>query len=94
MLVPGPKQAEHPAWGQEVTVKMQGVLEDRTVVEKDPKLVFVIGEGDVNQVGPTDILTDDRTGSSTLSSTLSHTPAPTKLNTGLACSFRECTCDI
>lgn len=39
-----------PAWGQEVTVKMQCVLEDRTVVEKDSKLVFVIGEGDVNQV--------------------------------------------
>jgi len=39
-----------PAWGQEVTLKMQGVLEDRTVVEKDCKLVFVIGEGDVNQV--------------------------------------------
>ncbi|KAM8750361.1 FKBP prolyl isomerase 16 [Acanthopagrus schlegelii] len=38
-----------PAWGQEVTVKMQCVLEDRTVVEKDCKLVFVIGEGDVNQ---------------------------------------------
>lgn len=29
---------------------MQGVLEDRMVVEKDTKLVFVIGEGDVNQV--------------------------------------------
>ncbi|XP_034390343.1 peptidyl-prolyl cis-trans isomerase FKBP8 isoform X1 [Cyclopterus lumpus] len=28
---------------------MQCVLEDRTVVEKDCKLVFVIGEGDVNQ---------------------------------------------
>lgn len=42
--------APRPTWGQEVTVKMQGVLEDRTVVEKDPKLVFVIGEGDVNQV--------------------------------------------
>lgn len=39
-----------PTWGQEVTVKMQCVLEDRTVVEKDCKLVFVIGEGDVNQV--------------------------------------------
>ncbi|XP_070828504.1 FKBP prolyl isomerase 16 [Chaetodon trifascialis] len=38
-----------PIWGQEVTVKMQCVLEDRTVVEKDSKLVFVIGEGDVNQ---------------------------------------------
>ncbi|KAM6960773.1 FKBP prolyl isomerase 16 isoform 2-T2 [Aplochiton taeniatus] len=49
VLKPGPQQALHPAWGQEVTVKMQGVLEDRTVVEKDSKLVFVIGEGDVNQ---------------------------------------------
>uniref|UniRef100_A0A7N8XY28 peptidylprolyl isomerase n=1 Tax=Mastacembelus armatus TaxID=205130 RepID=A0A7N8XY28_9TELE len=39
----------HPTWGQEVTVKMQCVLEDRTVVEKDWKLVFVVGEGDVNQ---------------------------------------------
>lgn len=39
-----------PTWGQEVSVKMQCVLEDRTVVEKDCKLVFVIGEGDVNQV--------------------------------------------
>lgn len=41
-----------PTWGQEVTVKMQCVLEDRTVVEKDCNLVFVIGEGDVNQVNP------------------------------------------
>uniref|UniRef100_A0A3Q3WAZ1 peptidylprolyl isomerase n=1 Tax=Mola mola TaxID=94237 RepID=A0A3Q3WAZ1_MOLML len=41
--------ALRPTWGQEVTVKMQCVLEDRTVVEKDSKLVFVIGEGDVNQ---------------------------------------------
>lgn len=43
-------EVAHPSWGQEVTVKMQCVLEDRTVVEKDCKLVFVIGEGDVNQV--------------------------------------------
>ncbi|CAK6951076.1 FKBP prolyl isomerase 16 [Scomber scombrus] len=41
--------ALQPTWGQGVTVKMQCVLEDRTVVEKDSKLVFVIGEGDVNQ---------------------------------------------
>ncbi|XP_070687000.1 FKBP prolyl isomerase 16 [Pempheris klunzingeri] len=41
--------APQPTWGQEVAVKMQCVLEDRTVVEKDSKLVFVIGEGDVNQ---------------------------------------------
>ncbi|XP_061780397.1 FKBP prolyl isomerase 16 [Nerophis lumbriciformis] len=41
--------AQRPTWGQEITVKMQGVLEDRTVVEKDCKLVFVIGEGDTSQ---------------------------------------------
>lgn len=50
MLQASPENAMTPAWGQEVTLKMQGVLEDRTVVEKDCKLVFVIGEGDVNQV--------------------------------------------
>lgn len=45
-----------PSWGQEATVKMQCVLEDRTVVEKDSKLVFVIGEGDVNQVNALKLL--------------------------------------
>uniref|UniRef100_A0AAY4BQK0 peptidylprolyl isomerase n=1 Tax=Denticeps clupeoides TaxID=299321 RepID=A0AAY4BQK0_9TELE len=49
VLEPGPPEAPSPAWGQEVTLKMQGVLEDRMVVEKDCKLEFVIGEGDVNQ---------------------------------------------
>ncbi|GAA6225512.1 peroxisomal membrane protein 11A isoform X1 [Lates japonicus] len=49
VLEPGVPLAPCPTWGQEVTVKMQCVLEDRTVVEKDCKLVFVIGEGDVNQ---------------------------------------------
>ncbi|XP_040893461.1 FKBP prolyl isomerase 16 [Toxotes jaculatrix] len=49
VLKPGDLHALCPTWGQEVTVKMQCVLEDRTVVEKDCKLVFVIGEGDVNQ---------------------------------------------
>ncbi|XP_070406487.1 FKBP prolyl isomerase 16 isoform X1 [Nothobranchius furzeri] len=49
VLQNGDSQVLHPVWGQEVTVKMQGVLEDRTVVEKDCKLVFVIGEGDVIQ---------------------------------------------
>lgn len=46
----GLQQCTQPVWGQEVTVKLQGILEDRTVVEKDSKLVFVIGEGDVHQV--------------------------------------------
>ncbi|XP_026222390.1 peptidyl-prolyl cis-trans isomerase FKBP8 [Anabas testudineus] len=49
VLEPGILEAVQPTWGQEVTVKMQCVLEDRTVVEKDCKLVFVIGEGDVTQ---------------------------------------------
>ncbi|NP_001373781.1 FKBP prolyl isomerase 16 [Danio rerio] len=49
VLQAGPENALTPAWGQEVTLKMQGVLEDRTVVEKDSKLVFIIGEGDVTQ---------------------------------------------
>ncbi|KAM3870618.1 FKBP prolyl isomerase 16 [Diretmus argenteus] len=49
VLEPGTLHALCPTWGQEVTVRMQGVLEDWTVVEKDCKLVFVIGEGDVNQ---------------------------------------------
>ncbi|KAK5605417.1 hypothetical protein CRENBAI_025616 [Crenichthys baileyi] len=49
VLESGDIQVPHSTWGQEVTVKLQGVLEDRTVVEKDCKLVFVIGEGDVIQ---------------------------------------------
>lgn len=52
MLESGDPSGPSPTWGQEVTAKMQCVLEDRTVVEKDSKLVFVIGEGDVNQVNP------------------------------------------
>ncbi|KAG7252661.1 hypothetical protein CRUP_013075 [Coryphaenoides rupestris] len=49
ILKPGPPEAPRPNWGQEVTVKLQGVLEDRSVVEKDRKLVFVVGEADVIQ---------------------------------------------
>ncbi|KAM9754176.1 FKBP prolyl isomerase 16 isoform 2-T3 [Menidia menidia] len=49
VLKSGDSEGSLSTWGQEVTVKMQGVLEDRTVVEKDCKLVFVIGDGDVNQ---------------------------------------------
>lgn len=50
MLQPAAPDAPSPTCGQEVTAKMQCVLEDRTVVEKDCNLVFVIGEGDANQV--------------------------------------------
>ncbi|KAF7666512.1 hypothetical protein LDENG_00104480 [Lucifuga dentata] len=49
VLQPGTPEAPCPTWGQEITVKMQCVLEDHTAVEKDSKLIFVIGEGDVNQ---------------------------------------------
>ncbi|XP_036005843.1 peptidyl-prolyl cis-trans isomerase FKBP8 isoform X1 [Fundulus heteroclitus] len=49
VLQSGDIHVPHATWDQEVTVKMQGVVEDRTVVEKDCKLVFVIGEGDVIQ---------------------------------------------
>ncbi|CAL8262078.1 unnamed protein product [Merluccius merluccius] len=49
VLKPGLPHAPHPTWGQEVTVKLQGVLEDRSVVEKDSKLVFIVGEADVIQ---------------------------------------------
>ncbi|XP_077423704.1 FKBP prolyl isomerase 16 [Vanacampus margaritifer] len=49
VLGPAPSSAPRPIWGQQVTVKMQAVLEDRTVVEKDCKLVFIVGEGDVSQ---------------------------------------------
>ncbi|XP_039627287.1 FKBP prolyl isomerase 16 [Polypterus senegalus] len=37
-----------PLAGQEVTIRLLGMLDDGTVVEKDPKLSFIIGEGDVN----------------------------------------------
>ncbi|XP_066557998.1 FKBP prolyl isomerase 16 [Amia ocellicauda] len=49
VLEPGQEQAVPPAWDQEVTMKLLGLLEDGTVVEKDPKLAFTMGEGDVNQ---------------------------------------------
>lgn len=52
MLECGALDALQPTWGQEVAVKMQCVLDDRTAVEKDRNLVFIIGEGDVNQVKP------------------------------------------
>ncbi|XP_007907980.1 FKBP prolyl isomerase 16 [Callorhinchus milii] len=41
--------ASRPFMGQEVTMKLQGLLEDGTIVDRDPKLTFVIGDGDVIQ---------------------------------------------
>lgn len=61
MLESSDPNGPSPAWGQEVTVKMQCVLEDRTVVEKDSKLLFVIGEGDVNQVKALKLLVGNST---------------------------------
>ncbi|XP_067873860.1 peptidyl-prolyl cis-trans isomerase FKBP8-like [Heterodontus francisci] len=49
ILKEGQGQATRPEVGQEVTIKLLGVLEDGTIIDKDPKLTFVIGDGDVLQ---------------------------------------------
>lgn len=72
-----------PTWGQEATVKMQCVLEDRTVVEKDSKLVFVIGEGDVNQVN-----TNCYAQYSTFTTQLEHPNSVEQVNCPLCVSFQ------
>ncbi|XP_063268334.1 peptidyl-prolyl cis-trans isomerase FKBP8-like isoform X6 [Prinia subflava] len=41
-----------PMPGQEVSVKVLGALEDGGLVERDPRLIFVPGHGDVVQVSP------------------------------------------
>ncbi|XP_062998750.1 peptidyl-prolyl cis-trans isomerase FKBP8-like [Elgaria multicarinata webbii] len=41
----GQGKGGRPRPGQEVTVKLLGVLEDQSLVEKDPKLTFVLGQG-------------------------------------------------
>ncbi|XP_044300844.1 peptidyl-prolyl cis-trans isomerase FKBP8-like [Varanus komodoensis] len=41
----GRGESSRPQPGQEVTVKLLGVLEDQSLVEKDPKLTFVLGQG-------------------------------------------------
>ncbi|XP_067411495.1 peptidyl-prolyl cis-trans isomerase FKBP8-like isoform X2 [Emydura macquarii macquarii] len=45
----GHGEASRPQAGQEVTLKLLGVLEDGTLVEKDPKLTFILEQGDVIQ---------------------------------------------
>ncbi|XP_032650071.1 peptidyl-prolyl cis-trans isomerase FKBP8-like [Chelonoidis abingdonii] len=45
----GQGEASRPQPGQEVTVKLLGVLEDGSLVEKDPKLTFILEQGDVIQ---------------------------------------------
>ncbi|XP_078386536.1 FKBP prolyl isomerase 16 [Cetorhinus maximus] len=49
ILKEGQGQATKPDVGQEVTIKLLGVLEDETIIDRDPKLTFVIGDGDVIQ---------------------------------------------
>lgn len=46
----GQGEGSSPRPGQEVTVKLLGVLEDRSLVEKDPGLSFVLGQGGAVQV--------------------------------------------
>ncbi|KAG6920517.1 peptidyl-prolyl cis-trans isomerase FKBP8-like, partial [Chelydra serpentina] len=46
----GQGEASRPQPGQEVTVKLLGVLEDGSLVEKDPTLTFILEQGDVIQV--------------------------------------------
>ncbi|KAM4676741.1 peptidyl-prolyl cis-trans isomerase FKBP8-like [Discoglossus pictus] len=49
ILKTGFGEATKPLPGQEVTVYLMGILEDGSLVEKDPKLSFVLDEGDVIQ---------------------------------------------
>ncbi|XP_043533498.1 FKBP prolyl isomerase 16 isoform X1 [Chiloscyllium plagiosum] len=49
ILKEGQGQATRPDVGQEVTLKLLGVLEDGTIIDRDPKLTFIIGDGDVIQ---------------------------------------------
>ncbi|XP_072258870.1 peptidyl-prolyl cis-trans isomerase FKBP8-like [Pyxicephalus adspersus] len=44
-----PGFGDKPLPGQEVTVSIMGILEDGSLVEKDPKLSFVLDDGDVIQ---------------------------------------------
>ncbi|KAJ1180160.1 hypothetical protein NDU88_005384 [Pleurodeles waltl] len=49
ILKTGLGETTKPLPGQEVTVKLLGIREDGTLVEKDPKLTFILDEGDVIQ---------------------------------------------
>ncbi|XP_056425785.1 peptidyl-prolyl cis-trans isomerase FKBP8 [Hyla sarda] len=49
ILRPGRGEDSKPLPGQQVTVYLMGILEDGCLVEKDPKLSFVLDEGDVIQ---------------------------------------------
>ncbi|XP_057225919.1 peptidyl-prolyl cis-trans isomerase FKBP8-like [Malurus melanocephalus] len=52
-----------PLPGQEVSVKVLGALEDGGLVERDPRLIFVPGHGDVVQVSPNRCVGQCRAGS-------------------------------
>ncbi|XP_051896246.1 FKBP prolyl isomerase 16 [Pristis pectinata] len=49
ILKEGQGKATRPDVGQEVTIKLLGVLEDGTIIDRDPKLTFLLGDGDVIQ---------------------------------------------
>ncbi|XP_066414613.1 peptidyl-prolyl cis-trans isomerase FKBP8-like [Molothrus aeneus] len=52
-----------PLPGQEVSVKVLGALEDGGLVERDPRLIFVPGHGDVVEVSPNRCAVQCRAGS-------------------------------
>ncbi|XP_055517008.1 FKBP prolyl isomerase 16 isoform X1 [Leucoraja erinacea] len=47
ILKEGQGEETRPTFGQEVTMKLLGVLEDGTIIDRDPKLTFRLGDGDV-----------------------------------------------
>ncbi|XP_072889145.1 FKBP prolyl isomerase 16 isoform X2 [Hemitrygon akajei] len=49
ILKEGQGKATRPDVGQEVTIKLLGALEDGTIIDRDPKLTFLLGDGDVIQ---------------------------------------------
>ncbi|XP_078283165.1 FKBP prolyl isomerase 16 [Rhinoraja longicauda] len=50
ILKEGQGEKTRPTVGQEVTMKLLGVLEDGTIIDRDPKLTFHLGDGDVIKV--------------------------------------------
>ncbi|NXA42721.1 FKBP8 isomerase, partial [Eudromia elegans] len=48
-LVPGRGEESRPRKGQDVTVRLTATREDGAVVEREPRLTFTLGDGDVLQ---------------------------------------------
>lgn len=49
MIVPGNGRDTRPQMGDQITVAYSAYLEDRTEVEKNDRLTFVLGDGDYLQ---------------------------------------------